>query len=796
MLARSILPNPLAADPAGGLLRRHWVIQGQVQGVGFRPLVYRQACAAAVTGFVGNAGADLIIEAQGMAEQLDAFGRQLETLQPPLARVDRITSQTLPVVPHEVGFHILPSTRVLTPLPNIAPDAALCSECRDELLAGPGRHRLAGYGLINCTNCGPRFSIIRHTPYDRAATTMAGFPMCPACRGEYEDPGHRRFHAQPTACPICGPRLALLDATGLACAGDPIGEARECLMAGLIVAIKGIGGFHLAVRAVDHGAVERLRRLKQRDSKPFAIMCGSLEQACEWVRLSAQGLSNLHGPAAPIVLAPRRTPAKEPLSPLIAPGHHRLGVMLPYTPIQHLLFDGAGGELGPLVMTSANVSHEPLVIDNGEAIERLAGLCDRLLVHDRPIQRPLDDSVVIDMPGRRPLPVRRARGYVPTAIPLPGALKNAPPGLCMGADLKGAVAVVTQGQVILSHHLGDLTHPLAFGHFRQTVRDLLELFCVTPEWIAHDLHPLYLSTQYAGELGRLWNVPLIGVQHHHAHAAGLLAEHGRVGPAMAIVCDGTGYGTDQNIWGGEVLAVRGHEFERVAHLRPLALAGGDAASIDCRRAALGAIVGAFGAEAGELAVTRRLFPDAGERSFLLASLRSGLAVVSSGSAGRMFDAVAAILGVCEHNDYEGQAAALLESAAFGCTSCVPVTEGLFGISGAMEIDLSALIRRIVGLHDSGCDAGSLAALFHDQLAEALCHAAVAATGGVQTVGLSGGVFCNERLTGTVMGLLEARGLTVLRHELAPPNDGGIALGQAAIAASALQASSLARGVTP
>ncbi|MEI8197690.1 MAG: carbamoyltransferase HypF, partial [Phycisphaerae bacterium] len=589
------MPQPTTSSPPPQR-RQQWRIQGQVQGVGFRPFIFRLAQTYGLTGSVRNEDSDVIIEAQGNDAQLAAFEQALQT-GPSMARVDRIVTSPMATLSSAADFQITPSTSSTHFLPqsNITPDLAVCPDCQRELLAGSGRHRLAGYPLINCTHCGPRYSIVRRTPYDRANTTMSVFSMCPQCRAEYDDPAHRRFHAQPIACDACGPHLRLVTHLGEPVAGDPIAAAVRLLEAGQILAIKGLGGFHLAVRATDHAAVARLRQLKQRDAKPFAIMCASLAATQRLVDLSAAGAAALVSPVAPIVLASQRP--NHGIAPAVAPGTHRLGVMLPYTPIQHLLFaSGSGGAEegsigGGLVMTSANHADEPLIIDNDDALKRLGSLCDALLLHDRPIQRPADDSIVLDLSDDDVLPIRRARGFVPTPITLPDSLRHAPAGLCLGGELKNTIAVVTHGQAILSQHLGDLRHPRAYTLFQQTIRDLLELLVVQPRWIAHDLHPLYLSTQYATELARQWNVPLVPVQHHHAHAAALMAENNLEGPILAIVCDGTGYPPhpDTTIWGGELLLADWRGFRRLAHLRPLLLPGGDAASVDTRRPALAAL---------------------------------------------------------------------------------------------------------------------------------------------------------------------------------------------------------------
>jgi hydrogenase maturation protein HypF len=527
--------------------------------------------------------------------------------------------------------------------------------------------------------------------------------------------------------------------------------------------------------------VRRLRALKQRDAKPFAVMCPTIESARRLVDLSDQAAALMRSPACPIVLAPRLAGA--PVATCVAPGTHRLGVMLPYTPIQHLLFEG--GELGSLVMTSGNVSDEPLVIDNDEALRRLGGLCDALLWHNRPIQRPVDDSVLIDMGNRQPpLPVRRARGYVPAGISIdaPGQSR----GLSLGAELKNTVGVLRDGRVVLSHHLGDLVDPQAFAYFREAADDLCELTGTRPQWIAHDLHPMYLSTRYARELSGRWKVRRIGVQHHHAHAAAVMAEHRVAGPVLAVVCDGVGYGTDQTAWGGELLVCQYARYERVARLRPMLLPGGDAAARQTWRCGLSLLGQAVGGDLEEHPLARRLAPDAQSRQMICQMLTTGTACVPSSGAGRLFDGVAAMLGLCVHNDFEAQAPMALEAAAdqHEAPECA---QPLFVLNrGALcELDLSPLVREIARRAMAGDEVGEIAALLHDQFAAAWEAAVVetARTTGLSCVALSGGVFCNERLIRSLTDRLVRRGLTVLRHRIVPPNDGGIALGQAAIAAA-------------
>ncbi len=836
------LEAPVKASPS----RRCWHVLGQVQGVGYRPFVHRLASRHHLTGLVRNTPAGLHIEAQGPPAQLLEFDRALRQSHPPLARVREITWATAQAVPEERGFTIMASALDQTAAGPVTADVAICPQCLREL-ADPADRRYR-YGLINCTDCGPRYTIIRGVPYDRPRTTMAGFQMCRACQEEYDRPDTRRFHAQPTACPACGPRVELVDRTGTPLAGDPYVSAARRIAQGQILALKGLGGFHLAVRADDAAAVARLRQAKQRDTKPLALMVANVAAAQCLVQLSAPALESLASPVAPIILAQRRPDIAERRDRQfrgVAQGTHRLGVMLPYTPVHHLIFRELGDAAPPLVMTSANLSDEPLVTDNDQALTRLAaaGLCDAILWHNRPIARPIDDSVLLDMgPHLGLLPVRRARGLAPGEIELaPGRSPGMAPaigrvgdaevpgtpgaGLCLGGELKSTVAVVRDGRVVLSQHLGDLTHARSFEAFVRAVEDLLELYQVQPRWIAHDQSPVYASTLYARELARRWGlaipgitgtpgtpgppgnpqaprtlgiprVPatgagaLLGVQHHHAHAAALLAEHGREGPILAVVCDGTGFGADGTSWGGELLWVTRAAYRRLGHLRPLSLPGGDAAARDTRRCALAMLTQALGPSAADHPAARHLVPDTTQRQVWGAMLARGVQCITSSGCGRQFDGAAALLGLCLENQFEAQAGLVMEAAAWESNGehlqdDWPAQIG--PVNGRWQIDLSPLTRGLITGLERGVPVPVLAAHWHDQLAAAWARAVERVVGetGLRTIGLTGGVFCNQRLTAQLAAILEARGLTVLRHHLVPPNDGGIALGQAAVAARRL-----------
>jgi hydrogenase maturation protein HypF len=703
-----------------------------------------------------------------------------------LAYIRSICQQRIACRPGEKAFKIIESEDSgRGGVCEVTADTAACAQCVAETFASDDRRH--GYGLTNCTNCGPRFSIIRRVPYDRHNTTMAGFEMCPACRAEYTDPADRRFHAQPIACHDCGPRVTLVDRKGQALGTDPIATARSLLWQGRIVAIKGLGGFHIAVRGDDQSAVLRLRQLKKRDHKPLALMVSSIEEARRLVELGRAAVGWLTSPWSPIVLGVRRR--QSGIAESVAPGTHRLGLMLPYTPIHHLLLRGGEEEMPPLVMTSGNVCDEPLAIDNGDALRRLGPLCDAILWHGRPIERGVDDSVIIDAGEDTPIFVRRSRGYAPAAIELVGA--EGQEGICVGGELKNAVAIVRDGAAILSQHLGDLSHPRAFENFRRTIDDMRQLFGVPrPRWIAHDMHPMYLSTSHATRLARELGVPAIGVQHHHAHAAAVMAEHGIAHRILAVVCDGTGYGTDGSIWGGELLVTDRNAFERLAHLRSLRLAGGDTAARETDRCALALLYQALGNDFADHPAARRLVPQPSRRRILARMIADDIASAHSSGAGRVFDGVAALLGLCSHNHFEAQAALALEAAAHVGQPAAAATQSFFAIADdSGEIDLSPLMIELLRRMDHCEPVEDLALLFHEQFARAWEAAVVEAARRTQLkdVALSGGVFCNSLLARRLSELLERHGLRVLRQQQVPPNDGGIALGQAAVACARVRA---------
>ena len=707
--------------------RRRVRVIGVVQGVGFRPFVYGLAVRLGLAGFVLNDGEGVVIEAEGEPAALDALETGLREEAPPLARVASVRVERVAPV-GETTFRIetsAPSGRSAL----IPADVATCGDCLRELF-DPGDRRYR-YPFVNCTQCGPRFTIVTAVPYDRPNTTMAEFPMCVDCRREYEDPLDRRFHAEPIACPVCGPRLSM-----------PLENAIGLLRDGRIVAVKGLGGYHLACDASSEEAVARLRSRKLREDKPFAVMTQAPD---ELVLLDEAERALLGSRARPIVLCRRRTEAR--VADSVAPGSPWLGVMLPYTPLHHLLLADTGEAL---VMTSGNRSDEPIATDDDEARERLRGIADAFLSHDRRIHRRCEDSVV-----RAAFPVRRSRGCVPEPLPLPVAASR--PLVAAGPELKSTFCVARGADAFLSPHLGDLDSELAYRAFRDDLDLYLAMLGIRPEVVAYDLHPEYLSTKWAMEQ----DAELVGVQHHHAHAVACLAEHGEHGPALALVFDGTGYGTDGTLWGGELLRCDLAEFERVAHLEPVPLPGGEAAIREPWRVA-----------AVQLELAGRPVPWPRWRE-VRASLAANAPLATG--MGRLFDAVAALLGVREAVTYEGQAAIELELLA-GETAAEPYA-WRFG-RGA---DLVAAIHDDLA---AGRDRSELAAAFHETVAAASA-AACAEAAEPRVVVLSGGTFQNLRLLDSTRRRLEEHGFQVLSHRRVPANDGGVSYGQAAVAAARL-----------
>ena len=749
-------------------------VRGGVQGVGFRPHAWRLAGELALGGWVRNTAEGVLIEVEGRAESIDAFVRALEARRPPSARIE--TLEVASIAPRgEHEFAIRPSARGAAPSAAILPDLATCPDCVRELFDPGDRRHL--YPFTNCSHCGPRYSIVEALPYDRERTTMRAFAMCPACRAEYAEPANRRYHAQPNACPACGPALALWGADGRVLAGrhEALRKAAQALRSGRIVAVKGLGGFHLWVDARSATAVERLRSRKGRADKPFALMFPDLAAVRSHCELSSHEAALLASPQAPIVLLRRRSDGDAPaLAPQIAPGCPELGAMLPYAPLHHLLLR----ELGfAVVATSGNRSEEPIATDEREAIARLQGVADLYLVHDRPIARPVEDSVARVVLGREVL-LRRARGYAPYPLAVPQAGQS-DVLLAVGAHMKSTVSLAAAGQVVTSSHLGDLDAPEGRDAHAAAARDLAALYEVAPAAIACDLHPDYASTRYAERSG----LPLVRVQHHVAHVSACVAENGLSGEVLGVAWDGSGYGPDGTVWGGEFLLLDGAGARRVAHLRTFRLPGGERAVREPRRAALGALyelLGDAGFEDSDL-LSRFSF-DANELRVLRSMLAGGIHAPLTSSAGRLFDAVAALAGVRQVASYEGQAAIELEWSIDDAGGLPAYPVELREYSGRpLVVDWAPMLRGIVHDLGSGATRGAVAAAFHRALATAI--AAVAARIGVHRVALSGGCFQNRHLLEWSVERLRAAGFEPFWHRLVPSNDGGISLGQAAWAAT-------------
>jgi len=765
-------------------------VQGTVQGVGFRPYVYRLAGEHGLTGFVLNDSHGVLLEVEGSASAVEGFLTRLGPEAPPLAVVERILAEERRPL-GERGFAILHSPRGGTIDAPVSPDSATCADCLRELL--DPRDRRFRYPFINCTNCGPRFTIVEGVPYDRPFTTMASFQMCAHCRAEYEDPRDRRFHAQPNACPDCGPSLSLLAGDGRpasrGAAGDPLRAAAAALREGRIVAVKGIGGYHLACRADEEAAVARLRARKHREEKPFALMVASAQHAAALVALGAAERELLGSVERPIVLAQRLEHA--PVAASVAPNARELGVMLPYSPLHHLLLGELGAQRGAgpaLVMTSANVSEEPIAYRDEDVVARLGGIADLMLVHDRPIRTRTDDSVVRVVTGRsgpRAMLLRRSRGYVPAPLALPLACER--PLLACGAELKNTFCLARGARAWVSQHIGDLENYETLCSFTEGVEQFERLFGIVPEVVAHDLHPEYLSTKYALERD---GVELVGVQHHHAHLAGALAEHGIHDSAVAAVFDGSGYGTDATLWGGELLVGDLADFRRVGAILPVRLPGGERAVREPWRMAcawLWALAEAEG-RAGPPALPVALRGRVSERRWRQVAelLRTGINSPVTTSVGRLFDAVAALCGLRSEVNYEGQAAIELEAA------CDPSERHAYPVAieragGLLVIDPREVIQAIAADVAAGVPAGAIASRFHGWLGAATVQACTAAAGAANTelVALGGGVFQNRRLLESVIAGLESVGLRVLVSERLPAGDGGISYGQAAVAAARL-----------
>jgi hydrogenase maturation protein HypF len=771
--------TPLMLRSGPRSVRQHVTVTGVVQGVGFRPFVHRIATELGLAGFVGNDSGAVFLEVQGERARVQDFIRRLRAEAPPLARITDVTVTDVAADPacgpqFQIIASVVAADAPTTPIP---PDVAMCDGCVAELF--DPRNRRYRHPFVTCTNCGPRFTIIRKLPYDRPATTMSAFPMCARCAAEYHDPADRRFHAQPIACPNCGPSLWFWSQTGRVTGSDAaLAATQRALTAGAVVAVKGVGGYHLACGVDDAAALAALRARKARGAKPFAILVRDLDVARRYAHVDDAEAEVLSSPARPIVLLRRRPDA--PIAEAVAPGNPLLGLMLPYSPIHHLLLAPVPGAAEPvpdaLVLTSANRSDEPICFTDDDALQRLPLLCDAILDHDRPIHVPCDDSVVRVVDARE-LPIRRSRGYAPLPIDL---RLEGPSVLAVGGELKNTFCLTDGSRAYLSGHIGDMATLEALRAFERAVDQLSEMRA-PPLRLAADLHPGYHTRGWAER--HAGQRPLDLIQHHHAHVVSLLAEHGRIGePIVGVSFDGTGYGCDETIWGGEILTLGtdSHRFVRAGHLLGVPLPGGDAAVRNPWRMALSQLWTAEIDWTPDLAPVAAATPD--ELRLVRSQLESGAGCVPCSSMGRLFDAVASLLGVRHRIDYEGQAAIELEALAQTMTHDPAVSGPSLPLAVRPDgmIDPAPMVQTLVSALYAGTPAALLAAAFHRAVAIAVTEVVTQVSGGVRLVGLTGGVFQNVLLLSDCRKRLQQVGFEVLTHHTVPPNDGGLALGQAAI----------------
>jgi hydrogenase maturation protein HypF len=751
--------------------RKEIRVSGIVQGVGFRPFVYRLAIEERLAGTIRNTAAGVTIEVEGPRDGISLFLHRLRKEAPALSRITGVEVCSLRPI-GDIAFQILSSRAGEAMHTLISPDVAICDDCLREMLDPADRRYL--YPFINCTNCGPRFTIVRDIPYDRPSTSMSVFPMCAACRAEYEDPLNRRFHAQPNACWDCGPQVELWDRQGtLVETDDPVAKAAELLRHGEIVAVKGLGGFHLAADATNPPAVMRLRERKQRVEKPFAVMVPNVEAAAHFCELDDAGREILTSRQRPIVLLRARRPT--PISDCVAPSNAYLGVFLPYTPLHHLLFER--GRFAALVMTSGNISEEPIAIDNREAVRRLGGLADHFLVHNRDILLRCDDSVV--RPGEvNAQQIRRSRGYVPVPVFLD---EDVPPVLGAGGELKSTICLARGNEAFLSQHVGDLENLESYGFFLEAVEHLERILELKPEIIAYDLHPDYFSTKWALEQT---GARLVGVQHHHAHVAACMAENHVHGKVIGFALDGTGYGTDGRIWGGEVLLADYSGFERAAHFNYVPMPGGEAAIREPWRMAAAYLAHLFGREFLKWPVPFIEGINGSSLKLALQMMERGLNSPLTSSCGRLFDAVAAVAGIRSQVNYEAQAAIELEMAALESDDATGYSMGLVTEGAGWVIDTRPLFEALLADRERKLPVSDISRRFHNGLVETFSRLArlISDRSGLRQVCLSGGTFQNALLLKGLRETLRAEGFEVFTHAEVPAGDGGLSLGQAMVAA--------------
>lgn len=751
-----------------GYVRFEVTVEGIVQGVGFRPFIHRLAQECHITGSVHNFTGGVVIEAEGQPDDVQAFVHAIRTEKPPIAQIKDIAVREITAV-GDAEFVITPSREVAGGTILLSPDVATCTDCTRELF--DPHDRRYGYPFLNCTNCGPRFTIIESVPYDRPNTTMRPFTMCPQCQAEYEDISNRRYHAQPNACPICGPQVELM-AGHEHCRGEAaIHRAIELLVEGQIVAVKGLGGFHLACDACNEQAVRTLRERKHREEKPLAIMSACLEDIGTYAELTDATGELLQGPLRPVVLSLKKRDA--PIAESVAPDSKYCGVMTPYTPLHHLLL--ADDRLLALVMTSGNLSEEPLATANDEAQRRLSHIADAFLIHNRDIQVGCDDSVVRPT-SLGPIIMRRARGYVPFPISIERHLGKV---LAVGGHLKNTFCLTDGPNAFLSQHIGDLDDAQNLEYFQWCVDHLQDVLRIKPQLIAHDLHPDYLSTRYALHLAEARGLPAVAVQHHHAHIAACMAENGLEGTVLGIACDGTGYGEDGCVWGCEILAAGYGDYHRLAHLDYVPLPGAEQAVREPWR--MGAVyLAGQGLLDEDITFCREL--DRSQWRLLTQMIDKGINSPLASSAGRLFDAVAAVLGIRRVNAYEGQAAIMLEAASTEAQGTYDYE--ISDANNSMIMAPGPMFAGIVADLQAGAERGTIAARFHSSFVAMLAETAVRAARltGIKQVALSGGTFQNERVLTGLHRRLSEWGLEVFIHSQVPPNDGGLSLGQAVVAA--------------
>lgn len=758
--------------------RQRISITGRVQGVGFRPAVYRIACQLGLSGFVYNDTKGVTIELQGAKEKIAEFSGRLQTRdKPPLAEIKSCKAVDIAAVEGEKKFTIKASESKGTALSQVTADMAVCEDCLAEMAEKEDfRYR---YPFINCTNCGPRYSIVETIPYDRGNTTMSVFEMCNKCDAQYTDVSDRRFHAQPVACGECGPKIWLTAASGKTIETGTekvIAETARLLLDGKIVAIKGVGGFHLSVDALNDKAAKRLRERKRRDHKPFAMMAASIQKIKEYAIVSVLAERVLKSPQSPIVLLPKKKGSA--IAPSVASEVDTFGFMLCYAPLHHLLF---AKDIEVLVMTSGNIADEPLICKNEQALKKLGGVADAFLMHDREIYRQVDDSIV-HFADEQPVLLRRARGYVPTPIFTEENCRG--DIFAAGADMKNTFCFVKQNQLICSEHIGDLEDAEVYHHYVDSIEHLRKLFEVEPKVVVCDLHPAYLSTQYALSM---FDVKIIQVQHHWAHIASVLVEHGLNGPAIGLAADGTGYGIDEAIWGCECLIASLDDFERFGHLAYYPLAGADKASKEAIRPLLGLLKKTYGDDFklekfGWL--LERIEPDANKQQIISEQIEKQINTVETSSLGRVFDAVAAMVGLGTYNHFEAQLPMALEAIVENGIEEHYDFELIKKTNEPFQIDLCKMTKQIITDIHERTGEGVVSAKFHNTIAAALLEMAKEARASkkLDTVALSGGVFCNRYLTNRLINLLKESDFHILFNRDVPSNDGGISLGQAAIAA--------------